>query len=203
MEIEIKFYLPELGSVRKSLLAVGATSSGRHFEVNLRFDDASERLRHAGRLLRLRKDTAATLTFKRPPTAPSPEGFKVFEEIEVQVGDFEKTCALLRELGFQPVQRYEKYRETLISADQTHFCLDTMPYGHFLEIEGRPEAIRTWTKHLQLNWDQRILSNYLSIFETIRQKAALEFSEVTFDNFKNVRIDPAWIQALAAMPSAG
>jgi adenylate cyclase class 2 len=40
-------------------------------------------------------------------------------------------------------------------------------------------------------WDQRILLNYLQIFEILQKKLNLNFSDVTFDNFKNVKSDLA------------
>ena len=43
---------------------------------------------------------------------------------------------------------------------------------------------------LGLQWDKRILLNYLEIFDILKKKLNLDFSDVTFDNFKNTRLDP-------------
>ncbi|MBW1895654.1 MAG: hypothetical protein JRI47_01215, partial [Deltaproteobacteria bacterium] len=56
LEIEIKFHLLEPDLVIERLIAAGATSSGRLFERNIRFDDASQSLKKRGMLLRLRSD---------------------------------------------------------------------------------------------------------------------------------------------------
>jgi adenylate cyclase class 2 len=149
-------------------------------------------------LLRLRRDAKTTLTFKSSPPVASTQ-FKVFNELEVVVSDFESMNQILQKLGFHPEQIYEKWRETLI-LDQTWFFLDTMPYGAFLEIEGSEKDIRTYAANLDLNWHRRILLNYLEIFEIVRQKQSLKFKDLTFKNFENVRVDMA---ALLAKLEAG
>ena len=95
---------------------------------------------------------------------------------------------ILQNLDFHPEQIYEKWRETLI-LDQTWFYLDTMPYGTFLEIEGQEKDIKHYASVLQLNWHKRILTNYLEIFELLREKHALQFNDLTFKNFKTVGVD--------------
>jgi adenylate cyclase class 2 len=69
--------------------------------------------------------------------------------------------------------------------------MDSMPYGNFLEIEGREEDIKSFAIRLGLHWGKRILLNYLEIFDILKKKIDLDFTDVTFDNFKNTRLDPA------------
>jgi adenylate cyclase class 2 len=170
-------------------LALGAESKGRVFENNVRYEDENNTLIRKKSLLRLRRDAKTILTFKSSPPVASTE-FKVFNELEVEVSNFETLNRILENLGFHPEQLYEKWRETLI-LDQTGFCLDTMPYGTFLEIEGSEEDIRAHAAGLGLNWQKRILLNYLEIFEIIRQTLTLNFNDLTFKNFENIRVDMA------------
>ena len=79
-------------------------------------------------------------------------------------------------------QIYEKYRETF-TIKSACLCLDTMPFGDFLEIEGDKAAIRALAERLSLPWEHRILTNYLNIFATIKTNHGLGFNDVTFDNF--------------------
>ena len=159
------------------------------FESNVRYEDENNTLIRKKSLLRLRRDAKTTLTFKsRPPVASTQ--FKVFNELEVVVSDFETMNQILQKLGFHPEQIYEKWRETLI-LDQTWFYLDTMPYGTFLEIEGSEKDIRAYAASLGLKWHKRILLNYLEIFEIMRKKRGLKFKDLTFKNFENVRVDAA------------
>jgi len=189
LEIEVKFYVADLERMQRRILALGAESKGRVFENNVRYEDENNTLIRKKSLLRLRRDAKTILTFKSSPPVASTE-FKVFNELEVEVSNFETLNRILENLGFHPEQLYEKWRETLI-LDQTGFCLDTMPYGTFLEIEGSEEDIRAHAAGLGLNWQKRILLNYLEIFKIIRQTLSLNFKDLTFKNFENIRVDMA------------
>jgi len=187
LEIEVKFILEDKAGVRKRILALGAVSQGDWFETNIRFEDKEKSLIKRNVLLRLRKDSQATLTFKHPPEAADSE-FKVYQETETQVSDFENTKQILAGLGFFPEQVYEKRRETFVSGPVT-LCLDTLPYGDFLEIEADKESIRQWAENLGLSWENRLLTNYLGMFARIREKYGLPFTDVTFENFKDITVD--------------
>jgi adenylate cyclase class 2 len=187
LETEIKFYLSDLPSIRQRIMDLGAESRGRFFESNIRFEDALLTLKKNKSLLRLRRDRKVKLTYKSTPPEPDHQ-FKVMRELEVEVSDFDTMHSILEDLGFHREQVYEKWRETLV-LDHTQFCLDSMPYGDFLEIEGQKQDILHFAAQLGLRWDQRILLNYLHIFEILQNNLNLTFSDVTFDNFKNVAVD--------------
>ena len=187
LEIEVKFYLEDRNAVREKILDLGAESRGRFFESNIRFEDRDKSLVKRRSLLRLRRDDRVRITFKSEPEEKDPR-FKVYRELETEVGDFETMESILAALGFFPDQRYEKYRETLVIED-TQFCLDEMPFGDFLEIEGAKHEILRMVAALGLNWEERILFNYLKMFETVKQKENLRFNDLTFDNFDGVSVD--------------
>ena len=187
VETEVKFHVPDPPAVRAKLLSFGARSLGRSHEFNIRFENEAKGLRSAGNLLRLRRDRKCTLTYKCAPAQADPE-FKQFTELEVDVSDFDTMRLILACLGFHPEQVYEKWRETLV-LDHTAFCLDELPFGNFLEIEGSKEHIRGFAGRLALEWGRRILLNYLEIFEIIRADQGLCFSDVTFANFTGLALD--------------
>ena len=122
------------------------------------------------------------MTFKAPPAAPDRE-FKIREELEVEVADFNTTRKIMEKLGLTTVRIYEKWRETFALGD-TKLLVDTMPYGPFLEIEGAKSAIRKVSDQLGLTWEERILLNYVEIFEVIRREENLPFYDITFDHFQ-------------------
>ena len=184
LEFEVKFFLPDIQFLRQNILNLGARSQGRFFEKNLRFEDANKTLKGKKCLLRLRHDQKTTLTFKSTPPEGSDQ-FKVLNELEVEVSDFPVMNDILESLGFHCEQVYEKWRETLV-IENTQFCLDTMPYGNFLEIEGTKKDIKQYAQDLGLQWGKRILANYLEIFEILRKKLDLKFTDVTFHNFKDI-----------------
>ena len=187
LEIEVKFHLVEVKAIRDRMLAMGATPCGRVFETNIRFEDASKSLKKQGILLRLRKDDRILLTFKSSLPRPDTQ-FKIHRELEVEVGDFDVCHSILKGLGFHPEQAYEKWRETLI-LDNTNLLIDTMPYGVFLEIEGQKPHIRNVADRLRLKWEERILLNYLEIFEIVQREEGLHFNDMTFENLKAIPLD--------------
>ena len=187
LEIEVKFYLTEIEGIRARILELGAKSNGRLFETNIRYEDKNKSLMRKKSLLRLRQDEKATLTFKSRPPERS-KAFKIYKELEVEVNEFETMSHILEALGYHPAQKYEKWRET-IALGQTWFCLDSMPYGNFLEIEGAEKEIRHYASELGLNWRKRIIFNYLEIFEMMKKDFRLCFNDLTFKNFEPVRMD--------------
>jgi adenylate cyclase class 2 len=186
LEVEVKFFLPDRFSMRKDILDLGARPRGRVFENNIRFEDSQKTLIGKKCLLRLRHDQKTTLTFKSKPPENNQQ-VKVFKELEIEVGDFAAMKDMLESLGFHGEQVYEKWRETFVM-ENAYFCLDTMPYGNFLEIEGSQEDIRQHAQSLGLQWEKRILANYLEIFEILKRKLDLQFNDVTFDNFKDIEV---------------
>ncbi|MDJ0985140.1 MAG: class IV adenylate cyclase [Desulfobacterales bacterium] len=186
-EVEVKFYLEDIDRMQRRIVALGAESLGRVFENNIRYEDRGHNLIKNHSLLRLRQDQKAILTFKSRPAKASRD-FKIFNELEVEVSDFETLHQILVRVGLRAVQRYEKWRETLILGP-TAFFLDTMPYGTFLEIEGPEDHIRQHAAQLDLKWHRRILLNYLEIFEFLKKKRQLAFGDVTFDNFQSDDLD--------------
>lgn len=188
LEIEVKFYIADfMPQIRQRILDLGAKAGDRVFETNIRFEDEARSLQKRNCLLRLRKDSKIKLTFKSAPQSADSQ-FKIRRELELEVSDFSTMNRILNELGFRKEQVYEKWRENFV-LDSTLFCMDTMPYGNFLEIEGEKENIRPLAEQIGLKWEERILGNYLGIFAYIRHQLNLPFSDLTFDNFKTVRAD--------------
>jgi len=189
LEIEVKFYLSDMDRIRDRIIEIGAVSRGRVFETNIRFDDSDNSLIQKKSLLRLRQDKKTILTFKSEPPFKDDQ-FKILRELEVEVSDFTTMINILESLGFREEQVYEKWRETFI-LNSANLCLDTMPYGNFLEIEGQKADIKELASRIGLKWQKRILLNYLAIFDIIKQKSNLPFYYVTFSNFINIRFDLA------------
>jgi adenylate cyclase class 2 len=195
LEVEVKFYVPELGDFRQRLLGAGASlRHPRTYERNVRFDNAWEGLRRRGELLRLRQDAAARLTFKGVPLESGSVEVKVREELEVEVSDFATLAAILERLGFSARQLYEKYRESFSFAG-VEVLLDEMPFGNFIELEGDAEAIRAAADRLGLDWSRRIVDNYLALMGRLIAHHALPFEDITFANFATVSVSVADILA--------
>lgn len=186
LEVEVKFLVRDLTAVRRRLLERGAiVTKERVFERNLRFDTPDRSLQTQDKLLRLRQDTAVTVTFKGMTDAQAGSEARVREELEFEAGDFDTVALLFRRLGFEPVQTYEKYRETF-ALDDVEVVLDEMPYGGFVELEGAEADLKTAAADLGLNWQRRILANYLALMADLKVHHDLPFDDLTFANFENL-----------------
>jgi len=188
IEVEVKFFLADMSATRDRIVALGAECLGRSFETNNRYEDADKNLLKNRSLLRLRRDTKTTLTYKSELPDQNPD-FKIHRELEVDVSDFTTMNKILESVGFCREQVYEKWRETFIFNNLV-LCLDTMPFGDFLEIEGDGQEIEAVAERIGLLWENRIRSNYLALFEKLRTGLNLSFSDITFENFKSVAFHP-------------
>jgi adenylate cyclase class 2 len=186
-ELEVKFFVADLAAVEGRLQALEARLlQPRVYEVNLRFDTPDGELSKQFRVLRLRQDDAARLTYKGP--GEYQEGVRLRQEIEFTVSDFGAAQRLLEALGYRVALMYEKYRATY-ELEGVHITLDTMPYGTFIEIEGPdPASIRHINELLGLDWDQRVPESYTSLFERLRDSLGLPFTDLSFANFAGLDI---------------
>ncbi|HLO27596.1 MAG TPA: class IV adenylate cyclase [Anaerolineales bacterium] len=196
-ETEAKFYVRDLQRIEARLKDLGARlSQERVLEINIRFDLPDARLRAEGRVLRLRRDTEARLTYKGGNQ--STRGVLSREEIEFVVGDFEKAEQFLEALGYQQVFYYEKYRATY-ELGETSIMLDELPYGDFVEIEGETEeTIRALSEKLHLNWDTAIERSYSALFEAVHKSLNLTFRDLSFANFEGIKVEASNLGVHAA-----
>lgn len=165
----MKFPAPGLDALRRRLAELaGALRSPLCLEENWVLDDAARRLALQGVLLRVRRSgTTALLTFKG--RARLTNGVKSREELECGVDDAGCMLELLSRLGFVPVRRYQKRRETW-SLGEAVVALDETPMGAFVEIEGPPEALASTAVALGLDPGQAVTGTYLELWEAYRRR---------------------------------
>jgi len=204
-EIESKFYVLDIKKVETRLQNLEARLiQPRILETNLRFDLPDSRLRSEGRVLRLRQDTEARLTYKA--SGQSEQGVVNRTEIEFTVEDFAKAKLFLEALGYQKLLEYEKYRTTyeLLLGGHVHVMLDELPYGNFVEIEGESiQIIHLMAEQLHLNRNAAISKSYSALFENARQALKLPFKDLTFANFADVEVSPEQLQVQPADETVG
>jgi adenylate cyclase class 2 len=188
-ELEVKFYLQDLRALRQCLKRLGShKTQARHHEHNLRFDTPSGDLELQHQVLRLRRGKSARLTYKGPAGVQG--GVSARREIEFKVSDYTAARTLLEHLGYQVSMIYEKYRTTY-QLNEVIITLDEMPYGDFVELEGpNPESIQAVNQLLSLDWEARIIENYLVLFDRLRSKLSLTFHDLTFANFESLDVSP-------------
>jgi adenylate cyclase class 2 len=188
-ELEVKFYLSRPKVLEEKLSAQGAhLKDPRVYEINLRFDTPDLALLNTGRLLRLRNDSRARVTYKGLGSIEG--GARLRKELEFTVSNFDTARETFEALGYEVYMMYEKYRATYSLGD-LEVVLDEMPYGDFLEIEGPDgESIQAAAQRLDLNWDARILDSYTVLFEVARGQLGFDFRDLSFENFKGLTVSP-------------
>ena len=197
-ETEAKFFVLNLDGIRTRLQRLEARMiQERVLETNIRFDLPNGGLRSEGRVLRLRQDTEAKLTYKSGSI--NQQGVLSRREIEFVVGDFEKAKQFLEALGYQKLFYYEKYRTTYelqtskVLEDLgglVHVMLDEMPYGDFVEIEGEGiESIRAVAEKLKLKLDTAIPTSYHVLFDRLCAKhPEVDPKELSFSSLNRLNI---------------
>jgi adenylate cyclase class 2 len=189
-EIEVKFYVKNLEHIEARLLELGAqVTQARTHEINLRFDTPEYEFKHQFRVLRLRQDTHARLTYKGPGVYE--DGVRTRQEIEFVVSDFSAARRLLEALGYLVAMVYEKYR-TVYDFSGLHIALDELPYGRFVEIEG-PDipALQALNLQLGLDWQAAVTESYAALFDRLCVRLNLPFRDLVFDNFQALTIRAA------------
>lgn len=186
LEIEVKFLVSDLAAIRQAILAAGARlEKPRIYEHNVSYDNAWGGLVRKAKLLRLRQDKIARLTFKGEPQEAHDSEAKVREELEIEVSDFATAALILERIGFEKRLVYEKYRETFVLGE-VEIVVDELPCGNFVELEGPDKALRETADLLGFDWGQRILESYPFIMARLKAQFDLPFDDMTFDNFVNL-----------------
>lgn len=177
IEVKIKIGDSDLEEFRMDIIKTGFhLIENRAFEQNLVFDTPERILKRNRFLLRLRrKDNVYTVTFKRPAaTAGESPSYKIREETEVEVSDFETVKKIFTGLGYEPVFVYEKYRE-VFQQEEVKLMVDETPIGNFIEIEGPEDAIDRTARELGFGKNDYITDNYRTLFKKAGQTGFMTF----------------------------
>jgi adenylate cyclase class 2 len=175
VEAELKYLDVDHAALRARLSALGATCRGRYFEENLVFDDEGRSLRERGLLLRLRRTPGgAVLTVKAPCEDSS--AVKLRREYETGIEDMRAMRLGLEALGYRAMFAYEKVREKWM-LEGAKVCLDHLPFGDFVEIEGRAEFIPVLAERLELHDAVTTRDTYHALNRAWRERQGLDHEE--------------------------
>ena len=178
LEIERKYRFSDFAVLRTRLRDARGEYVGREFEENTVWDTASRELRERGVLLRLRSvGSNHILCLKKPPKESRIQTEnKVFDEVETRVADPDAMGHVFRDLGYEIAFRYEKFRETWRMGGVT-VCLDHLPFGRFVELEGDEESIPAAEAALALQGCPWTTMNYHELNKLCRRERGLEDRE--------------------------
>ena len=191
LEIECKYLDPDFVSLGAKLASSNAKHLSAVFEDNLVFEhnDGLPSLLKAGTLLRLRTiygpdepKYLLTLKLKVPDSA----NCKIRDEREVYVADGQALQDIFLGLNYKIVARYEKMRVTW-QYKSVLVCLDTLPFGQFVELEGSEDDILAAAKDLGLDQLQKSTKSYHDIHQD-RLKAGETNLNFVFEPSERARL---------------
>ena len=179
LEIEVKIKIESTGieDFREKIIENNfRLISPRYLEHNIVFDTPDKKLKTNNFLLRLRKKgNKSTVTFKRPVKKSfSSAYYKIREETEVEVLDFENMRRIFLGLRYEPVFVYEKYRE-VFQKGNVRLMVDETPIGNFIEIEGMEKDIDRAARELGYSKSDYIIDNYRSLFRKAGGMGHMQF----------------------------
>lgn len=207
-EVEAKFRNIDPEALVADLRRLGAHPAGCFFEENILLDTADARLRQRGEGLRIRMKwplgdargvrqdeagaqqegatatgqgghSAGSLTFKgRVASGP----FKVREELEFGLADAQTALEMFARLGYHPILRFEKRRQTWEWAG-CRVEMDVVPYlGRFVEVEATDEAaLASATQTLGLGRGDLESRTYVAMLMDLCQERGLDPLSVRFE----------------------
>ncbi|MFO7800685.1 MAG: class IV adenylate cyclase [Desulfovermiculus sp.] len=191
LEQEVKFECSDFEGLRRVMAAQHAQYVHRVFEHNRVYDLEDGSLQKEGKLLRLRQAETNVLCLKSPPRN-IPEDrkcqVKTWEEIQTRVQDAQNMHTILQGLGYGTAFCYQKVREKWYMGSCA-VCLDRLPFGLYVEIEGEPEAIWEQARVLGLDEHSWTAKSYSDLHREWRRKNHLPPQEsFVFDPAEQARI---------------
>jgi adenylate cyclase class 2 len=184
LEIEVKIKVNDLEEIKRKIVKLGfRTIAPDSFEHNILFDTKDERLKKNKLLLRLRKiEDKYIVTFKHPPEQSlNASHYKIREEKEIEVSDYENIKSIFTGLGFKVIFIYEKYRE-IFDNGNVKIMMDHTPIGDFIEIEGDAEGIDKTAAQLGYNKSDYITDNYMTLFKRKHKTGFMQFKNLALDD---------------------
>lgn len=181
VENEVKVCVDSFVSVKERLVKIKARHILTVREKNILYDTGTGDLRGEDVGLRLRcEEGVDNRSFKRVTlTVKGPRMDGVLKsrcEFEVCAACFKRAHEMLCAIGFHKALVYEKVREMWV-AGKTEVCLDTLPYGLYVEIEGEEKDVFSTAKRMGIDEAQFITSNYFDL----AGKAGVE-GDILFDS---------------------
>lgn len=158
-EVELKFFVDDLGPIRKKLKKLGAKFEWAGSESDLFFDTPTRQLKKRGATLRLRQTPDFSyLTYKERVASK-----KFKEAYEYEINDIQRPKELRKifeRLGFRVWFSYKKPRREFWKFKGNMITLDSFPFGKFVEVEGSERFIYAVAKKLNLDFAKTSAKSY-------------------------------------------
>ncbi|MFA5382018.1 MAG: class IV adenylate cyclase [Candidatus Micrarchaeia archaeon] len=146
-EVEIKILNINVKEIEKKLIKLGAKKIGKNLVQIEFFDFPDEKISKNKSILRLRK-YGKTIELTHKTKRKNQGKFKVREETEINIDNFENAEKILKKLGLKCINKSEKYR-TSYKYENLKIEIDQHPkISAYMEIEGNKKDIEKLVKKL-------------------------------------------------------
>ncbi len=172
IETEIKFPVEDFSPILERMNNLGYSCTDWYFEQNLVFDYENGTLRQKDILLRIRRGLADKITLKLPAEKENLM-YKQREELESELADPGVMEKVFNCLGLQTWFRYEKFRR-ICRLDETKVCLDILPFGYYVELEGTENRLYQAAGELGLEQEKSSTKTYHELHQEYRKESGLE-----------------------------
>jgi adenylate cyclase class 2 len=178
IETELKFQTTDPKKVLSVLLASGAKIISNNKQKTVRFDTTNHDLENKGVFIRVRAEGEEnTITLKEK--IGNDETVRQRKETEFKIEDLDKMSYIIEKLGFDYVLIMEKYRIEL-TYKNSHVCIDEMPFGFYVEIEGEEAEINAITQELGFKPEEKIIVTYWDLFEDWKKEKNIQTDNIVF-----------------------
>lgn len=161
-EIEVKFKVSGFDEARSKLEDLGASLVWQGEEENWFYDTKEGDIAKKGETLRIKKwgGHSNTITFKAKKEKSAQ--YKIRDEYQIEINDEQMGREILKQLGFDEVLEYKKYREHW-KLDDAVIELDKLNNMYFVEIEASEERINELAEILNLDWEKSTTKSYTEL----------------------------------------
>lgn len=103
------------------------------------------------------------------------------DEFDLLISSVQKARSILHTLGYSKERIFEKKREIWeFKKNNIEICLDKLPFGNYIEIEGSPKDIEKTIKNIRLKKYERITKAYLAVYDDWRKKNNVKSKNAIF-----------------------
>ncbi|MEI9980147.1 MAG: class IV adenylate cyclase [Edaphobacter sp.] len=187
-EIELKFPVADVNALQNVLPQLGfQLVTARTFEQNTLYDTPGRDLRLRREILRIRQyGHLCTVTHKRMSSQDPGDTtrYKIRIETETIVAEGPALAEIFRNMGYDPVFVYEKYRTewsfALEDGAAAHLVIDETAIGNYAELEGPTEWIDRTLALLNVSHSVCLTDSYGKLFLDWKERTGSPAENLTF-----------------------
>ncbi len=187
-EIELKFPVADVNALQNVLPQLGfQLVTARTFEQNTLYDTPGRDLRLRREILRIRQyGHLCTVTHKRMSSQDPGDTtrYKIRIETETIVAEGPALAEIFRNMGYDPVFVYEKYRTewsfALEDGAAAHLVIDETAIGNYAELEGPTEGIDRMLALLNVSHSVCLTDSYGKLFLDWKERTGSPAENLTF-----------------------